>query len=147
MQAESERTQPVRVAVTGIGPITAVGTGVDAFWNGLRRQRSPVRRVTRFDASPWRSQLAAEVDDFDAAAFMDAKVARRMDRFGHFSIAASRLALADARLDPARLDVDRVAVQIGSALGGAAHAEAQAARLYGTKPRPIDPRVALTTFP
>jgi 3-oxoacyl-[acyl-carrier-protein] synthase II len=147
MAADSELAAPRRVAITGIGPITAAGSGVEGLWNGLRRQRSPVRRITRFDASPWRSQIAAEVDDFDATAFMDAKVARRTDRFGHFSIAASRLALADARLDTARIDVDRVAVQIGSALGGAAYAEAQAARLYGAEPRPIDPRVALTTFP
>jgi 3-oxoacyl-[acyl-carrier-protein] synthase II len=141
------RAAPARVAVTGIGPITAVGTGVEAFWNGLRRQRSPIRRVTRFDASPWRTQIAAEVDDFEADAYMDAKFARRTDRFGHFSVAATRLALADARLDGSRLDVDRVAVQMGSALGGSAYAEAQAARFYGATPRPIDPRVALTTFP
>jgi 3-oxoacyl-[acyl-carrier-protein] synthase II len=143
----ADAAQRVRVAITGIGPITAVGTGVEGFWSGLRRQRSPVRRVTRFDASPWRTQIAAEVDDFDAAAYMDAKVARRMDRFGHFSIAATRLALEDARLDTSRLDLDRVGVQMGSALGGAAYAEVQAARLYGGEPRAIDPRVALTTFP
>src|SRR5688500_9894438 len=105
----------VRVAVTGIGPITAVGTGVEAFWDGLRRQRSPVRRVTRFDASAWRSQIAAEVDDCEATSYMDAKVARRMDRFGHFAVSATRLALADAQLDTSRLDLDRVAVQMGSA--------------------------------
>jgi 3-oxoacyl-[acyl-carrier-protein] synthase II len=137
----------VRVAITGIGPITAIGTGAEAFWTGLRRQRSPVRRVTRFDVSPWRSQIAAEVDDFEATTYMDAKVARRMDRFGHFAVATTRLALADAQLDTSRLDLDRVAVQMGSALGGAAYAEAQAARLYGGEPRSIDPRVALTTFP
>jgi 3-oxoacyl-[acyl-carrier-protein] synthase II len=137
---------PIRVAVTGLGPITAVGTGTEAFWDGLRRQRSPVRRITRFDASPWRSRIAAEIDDFEADTYMDAKLARRLDRYGHFSIAATRAAVEDARLDTARIDLDRVAVQMGSALGGGAFAEAQLANLVTGGIRAVDPRVALTTF-
>jgi 3-oxoacyl-[acyl-carrier-protein] synthase II len=135
-----------RVAITGIGPITAAGTGVDSFWEGLRRERSPIRRITRFDPSVWRTHIAAEVDDFEPAHYMDAKLARRLDRYCHFSIAATRLALEDAALDTARIDPDRVAVQMGSALGGSANAEVQAGILYGGDHRGIDPRVALTTF-
>lgn len=135
-----------RVAVTGIGPITAAGTGVDGLWEGLRRERSPIRRITRFDASVWRSQIAAEVDGFEPADYMDTRIARRLDRFCHFSIAATRLAVADAGLDTARIDLDRVAVQMGSALGGSANAEVQAGTLYGGNIRAVDPRVALTTF-
>jgi 3-oxoacyl-[acyl-carrier-protein] synthase II len=135
-----------RVAVTGIGPITAAGTGVDGLWEGLRRERSPIRRITRFDASVWRSQIAAEVDGFEPADYMDTRLARRLDRFCHFSIAATRLAVADAGLDTAHIDLDRVAVQMGSALGGSANAEVQAATLYGGNIRSVDPRVALTTF-
>jgi 3-oxoacyl-[acyl-carrier-protein] synthase II len=137
---------PPRVAITGIGPITAVGTGVDGFWDGLRRERSPVRRITRFDPSGWKSGIAAEIDDFEPDTFMDAKLARRLDRFGHFAIAATRLAVQDADLVNARIDRDRVAVQMGSALGGAANAEVQAASLYGSSARAVDPRVALNTF-
>jgi 3-oxoacyl-[acyl-carrier-protein] synthase II len=135
-----------RVAVTGIGPITAVGTGVDGLWDGLRRERSPIRRITRFDASMWRTRIAAEIDDFEAGDYMDIRLARRLDRFCHFSIAATRLAVADAHLDTARVDLDRVAVQMGSALGGSANAEVQAGTLYGGNLRGVDPRVALTTF-
>lgn len=135
-----------RVAVTGIGPITAVGTGANDFWEGLRRERSPVRRITRFDASVWRSQIAAEVDGFEPGDYMDTKLARRLDRFCHFSIAATRLAIADAAFDTSRVELDRVAVQMGSALGGSAKAEAQAGALYGGDMRGLDPRVALTTF-
>jgi 3-oxoacyl-[acyl-carrier-protein] synthase II len=135
-----------RVAITGIGPITAVGIGVDSFWDGLRRQRSPVRRITRFDANIWKSQIAAEVDEFEPADYMDAKLARRMDRFVHFSIAGTRMALADSGLDRIPLDHDRVAVQMGSALGGLAMAEVQAGRLYGGDAKSVDPRVAITTF-
>ena len=135
-----------RVAITGLGPITAVGTGVDGLWAGLQRERSPIRAVTRFDCSPWRSRLAAEIDDFDAAGFMDAKTARRLDRFGQFSIAATRLALEDAGLDHARVDGERAAVQMGSALGGVAYAEEQTRNLERSGIRAVDPRVALTTF-
>ncbi|HEX6134294.1 MAG TPA: beta-ketoacyl-ACP synthase II [Longimicrobiales bacterium] len=135
-----------RVAITGLGPITAAGSGVTALWDGIRRERSPIRRITRFDASPWRSRIAAEVDDFEPDHYMDAKLARRLDRFCHFSIAATRLALADAALDTSRIELDRVAVQMGSALGGSANAEVQAAILYGGDIRSVDPRVALTTF-
>ncbi|HEX6559795.1 MAG TPA: beta-ketoacyl-ACP synthase II [Longimicrobiales bacterium] len=135
-----------RVAITGIGPITAVGTGKENFWTGLRNERSPVRRITRFDATPWRSRIAAEVDDFDATRYMDPKEARRYDRFTQFSVAAARMALDDAGLDPATLDGDRVAVQMGSALGGTANAEAQVANMNAGGIRAVDPRVALTTF-
>jgi 3-oxoacyl-[acyl-carrier-protein] synthase II len=135
-----------RVVVTGLGPVTAAGTGVQHFWEGLRRQRSPIRRITRFDASPWRSRIAAEIDDFEADHYMDRKLGRRLDRFGHFAIAASRLAIQDAGLDRCNLDHERVAVQMGSALGGVAYAEVQAGGLYAGNSRSIDPRVALTTF-
>lgn len=135
-----------RVAITGLGPITAVGIGVDALWEGLRAERSPVRRITRFDPSPWRSQIAAEVDGFEPAGFMDAKSVRRLDRFAQFSIAAARLAIDDAGLRTDSLEPDRVAVQMGTALGGTAYAEEQVQNLAAGGLRAVDPRVALTTF-
>lgn len=137
---------PYRVAITGIGPITAVGTGRDALLSGLRTARSPIRRVTRFDPSQWRSQLAAEVDDFDPADYMESKTARRLDRFMHFAVASTRLALEDAGIDPGEPDADGVAVQFGSALGGIAYAEEQVGNLLKGGKRTVDPRVALTTF-
>lgn len=137
---------PYRVAITGIGPITAVGTGRERFWDGLRARRSPVRQVTRFDPTPWRSRLAAEVDDFDPTDFMDPRQARRLDRFMHFAIASTRLALEDGGLNPADLDPDTVAIQFGSALGGVAYAEEQVVNLMRDGLRAVDPRVALTTF-
>ncbi|MGH7504069.1 MAG: beta-ketoacyl-[acyl-carrier-protein] synthase family protein [Longimicrobiales bacterium] len=144
--AGNGESAPVRVAITGIGPITAAGTGAARLWEGLRRERSPVHRVTRFDPGAWRSQIAAEVEDFDATDYMDTKAMRRLDRFGQFSIASARLAVADARLDRARLDPDRIAVQMGTALGGIAYAEEQVGNLAAGGLRAVDPRVALTTF-
>ncbi|MDX1674884.1 MAG: beta-ketoacyl synthase N-terminal-like domain-containing protein, partial [Longimicrobiales bacterium] len=137
---------PYRVAITGIGPVTAVGSGKEAFLRGLRAARSPIRRATRFEPDQWRSHLAAEVDDFDPADFLDAQQVRRLDRFMHFAVATTRMALEDAGLEPGDVDRDGVAVQFGSALGGVAYAEEQVVNLVTRGKRAVDPRVALTTF-
>ena len=137
---------PYRVAITGIGPITAVGSGKEAFLGGLRAARSPIRKATRFEPDQWRSHLAAEVDDFDPADFLDAQQVRRLDRFMHFAVATTRMALDDAGLEPEDVDRDGVAVQFGSALGGVAYAEEQVVNLVTRGKRAVDPRVALTTF-
>src|SRR5687768_9227407 len=118
-----EHANARRVVVTGIGPITPTGIGVDRMWEGLKSRRSPVRRVTRFDASPFRSTIAAEVDGFEPTDFMERNDARKLDLYAQFAVAATRAAVADARFDPAALDPGRVAVQMGSALGGIAHGQ------------------------
>lgn len=145
-RSDGEREDRRRVVVTGIGPVTASGIGADALWKGLRRRRSPVRTITRFDPAPFRSRIAAEVPDFEPEDFMERNRARRLDRFGHFSIAATRQALRDACLDPSSVEPSRVAVQMGSALGGIAHAEQQHSHLLEEGLRAVDPRVALTVF-
>ncbi|NLY52219.1 MAG: beta-ketoacyl-[acyl-carrier-protein] synthase II, partial [Firmicutes bacterium] len=88
-----------RVVVTGIGVVTPLGIGKEAFWDGLANGRSGVRRITRFDPSELTSQIAGEVPDFEPLDYMDRKDARRMDRFTQFAVAATALALADAGLD------------------------------------------------
>ncbi len=142
----SRSDPPFRVAVTGLGPITGAGIGNEGLWAGLRTERSPIQRVTRFDASRWKSQVACEVEGFEPENYMDRQQSRRLDRFGQFAIAATRMALEDAGLSPGELDPDRVAVQMGSALGGSAYAEEQVLRLERSGIRSVDPRVALTTF-
>ncbi|MCG6986946.1 MAG: beta-ketoacyl-ACP synthase II [Gemmatimonadetes bacterium] len=137
---------PRGVVITGLGPITASGVGTAQLWEGLHGGISPVRRITRFDPSPWRSQIAAEVNDFQAEHHMDHAVARRLDRFGQFSVAATRLALEDAGLDPGALEPTRVAVIMGSALGGLAHAQDQMTRFLSRGVRGVDPRVVTTVF-
>jgi 3-oxoacyl-[acyl-carrier-protein] synthase II len=135
-----------RVAVTGIGCITPSGNGVEGLWAGLQRRESAVRRVTRFDPTPFRSHMAAEINDFDPADHMDAKRARRLDRFGQFSVAAARMALSDAAVDSERLDRDRVAVQLGSALGGVAYAEEQHIAYFENGPQAVNPLLALAVY-
>jgi 3-oxoacyl-[acyl-carrier-protein] synthase II len=93
-------TERRRVWITGIGIVTAIGTGVEAFRAGLRAARSPIKRIDRFDPSPFRSQVAAQVDDFDPGAWMPPKTARQLDRFSQFGLVAGQLALEDAGLRP-----------------------------------------------
>ena len=93
-------TNRPRVWITGIGLITPIGTGRDRFWAGVGAGRSPVRRIDRFDPSPFRSQVAAQVDDFEPLEHMPARTARQLDRFSQFGLVAGRLALDDAGLVP-----------------------------------------------
>ena len=78
-----------RVAGTGIGAVTPIGTGRDGLWNGLRAERSAVARMTRFDPSMYRSHNAAEVNDFDGADYVERKKVKRLDRYGTFSVACA----------------------------------------------------------
>ncbi|MBD0319740.1 MAG: beta-ketoacyl-[acyl-carrier-protein] synthase II, partial [Gemmatimonadetes bacterium] len=109
-RSEDRRPAPRRVVITGIGAITPIGTGVEGLWDGLRRRESAVRRISRFDPSPFRSQIAAQVEGFDPEDYMERNRARRMERYAQFSVAASRQALEDARLEPSGEDPDRMAV-------------------------------------
>ena len=112
-----------RVVVTGIGCVTPIGTGVEALWEGLQARRSAVRTITRFDPSPFRSRIAAEIPDFRPQDFLDDRRARRYDRFSQLAVVAAGLALTDAALVLERENRDRVGTMMGSALGGVAHAE------------------------
>lgn len=136
-----------RVVITGLGPVTAAGIGVDGLWEGLRREVSPIRSVSRFDASPFPCTIAAEVPEFEPRDYMETKRARRLDRFGQFSVAAARLAMDDSGLSATDVDPEMVAVQMGSALGGVAQAEHEVERFLEGGVRAVDPRIATIVFP
>jgi 3-oxoacyl-[acyl-carrier-protein] synthase II len=105
--------------------------------------------VTRFDPSPFRSRVAAEVAGFDPGVFMEARQARRLDRFAQFALATGRLALEDARFagdGPLNGAAAETAVYLGSALGGIAFAEAQHERYLARGLRAVDPSLALAVF-
>lgn len=135
-----------RVAVTGIGAVTPIGSTAAGLYDGIRQARSAVSRITRFDASGFSSQIAAEVADFDPLAFMDAKRARRLDRFAQFAVAAARQAVTDAALPLLDADRDRYGCFIGGALGGGAFAEEQHAIFLHEGIRRVRPTLALAVF-
>jgi len=107
-----------RVVVTGLGLVTPLGTGVDKTWKALCEGRSGVGRITRFDASTFPSQIAAEVKDFDPADFIEKKEIKKMDRFIHFGVAAAKMAVEDAGLRVTRENAESVGVYVGSGMGG-----------------------------
>ena len=135
-----------RVVITGIGAVTPIGTSKDGLWEGLRGQRSAVRSLTRFDPTPFRSHNAAEVPDFVATDFMEHKKAKRLDRFGQFSVVASRLALEDSGIDLARENRERIGAMMGTALGGVGYAEEQLGVYLDRGLKAVDPLLALSVF-
>jgi 3-oxoacyl-[acyl-carrier-protein] synthase II len=135
-----------RVVITGIGAITPIGLGVEGLWQGLLRRESAIRCITRFDPSMFKSRIAGEVSDFSPADHIEERRVRRLDRFSQFSVAATRMALADAELDVDREDPDRIGAMMGTALGGVAHGEGQYRNFMTGGPRAVDPALALTVF-
>jgi 3-oxoacyl-[acyl-carrier-protein] synthase II len=135
-----------RVMVTGIGVLSPIGCGVDAFWGGLRGGKSAVARVSQFDPSAFHAQLAAEVHCFDPLTYLDARRARRLDRFAQFSVAASLLAITDAGLEPGDPRLKSGGCYIGSALGGVAFAETQHQHFLQEGARKVSPALALSVF-
>lgn len=107
-----------RVVITGIGTVTSYGNGVDSFWDSLLAGKSGLDRVQSFDTTEYACKVGAEALDFKPGDFMDPKEARRNDRFTQFAVAASKLALDDADIDPTKLDADRFGVLVGSGIGG-----------------------------
>ncbi|MBO0701920.1 MAG: beta-ketoacyl-ACP synthase II [Candidatus Dormibacteraeota bacterium] len=111
-------TQQRRVVVTGMGFVTPIGHDTETVWSNLVEGVSGVGEITRFDTQSYSTKIAAEVAGFEPSEFMDRKSARHMARFAQFALAASRKALAQAGLDPARHDPDDVGVIIASGVGG-----------------------------
>jgi 3-oxoacyl-[acyl-carrier-protein] synthase II len=108
-----------RVVVTGLGVVTPIGLGHEEFWKGLLDGRNGVSRITHFDPTDFRSHMAAEVNNFNAEDWIDKKSVERMDRFVHFALASSSMALKDAGLTTYAFDGNKSGVIIGSGIGGA----------------------------
>ncbi len=136
-----------RVVVTGIGAITPIGHGRDGLWEGVAGGKSGVKELSRFDHSGLHVKVAGEIRDFDPLDHFDAKLAKRMDRFAQFALAASDMAIRDAGLpyDAGRPDA-RIGVTMGTALGGVAGAEAQHEKYVREGLRAVDPSLALIVF-
>ena len=135
-----------RVAITGIGAITPIGSGAEGLWAGVLADKSAVRPIDRFDASAFPSRIAAQIDDFDPAAHLDVRRARRLDRFSALSVATARLAVEDAGLKLNDGAAARTGVWVGSALGGVAYGEEQHAGFVARGARGVSPTLALAVF-
>ncbi|KQL18665.1 beta-ketoacyl-ACP synthase II [Cytobacillus solani] len=107
-----------RVVVTGIGAVTPLGNDVDTTWKNILAGVSGVGPLTRVNADEYPAKVAAEVKDFNIEDYIEKKDARKMDRFTHYAIAASLMAVKDANLSINDENAHRVGVWIGSGIGG-----------------------------
>lgn len=108
-----------RVVITGLGAVTPVGIGKDAFYEALLAGKSGIGPITHFDASEYATRIAGEVKDFDITNYgVEKKEARRMDRSAEFAIAAAVMALEDSHLDLDEEDRDRCGTVVGTGIGG-----------------------------
>ncbi len=128
-----------RVVITGIGALTPVGKGAPEFWNGLISGKSGAKAIDNFDIENSPTKFAAQIEDYDASQFMNPKEARRMDKFCQYAMITAEEAIKDSGLDLEQVDKNRVAVLIGSGIGGMQTFYQQAVEFYQKGQRGVSP--------
>lgn len=128
-----------RVVITGLGAITPIGNDAESFWQGLKEKKLGFGPITHFDTTEYKAKLAAEVKDFDARQYMDAKAARRMEPFSQFAVAASKEALEQAGINMEAEDPYRVGASIGSGIGSLQSVEREHKKLMEKGPSRVNP--------
>ena len=128
-----------RVAVTGMGFVTPIGSDLETVWSNMIEGVSGVGLITRFDTTGFDTKIAAEVKGFNAEEYMDRKTARHIGRYCQFALAASKQALAQADLDPAQMNPDDVGVIVSSGIGGMEEIEKSHTALMERGPKRISP--------
>jgi len=136
-----------RAVITGIGPITCIGHGVDGFWNGILAEQSGITRISTFDPKPFQVSCAGEISDWDPEQFFSPQRLKRLDRYAQFAVASAQLALDDAGIKYSREHPQhRVGVSFGTALGGVCKAEDQHIRYLKKGVRGVNPMLAIQVF-
>lgn len=128
-----------RVVVTGMGAITPIGLSVEEFWAGVKEEKIGFDTITKFDASEYKCQIAAEVKGFEGKNYMDFKAAKRMELFSQYAVAATKEALEDAGLDMEKEDAYRVGVSVGSGIGSLQAMEREHSKLLEKGPSRVNP--------
>jgi 3-oxoacyl-[acyl-carrier-protein] synthase II len=127
------------VVVTGVGLVTALGTGTEETWKGLCEGRSGVSKISRFDSTQFSTRIAAEVRDFDPAQWFEKKDIKKMDYFIHYAVAAADCAMKQAQLTITPELAERTGVFIGSGIGGFTIIEREHRMFLEGGPRKISP--------
>jgi 3-oxoacyl-[acyl-carrier-protein] synthase II len=128
-----------RVVITGMGVLTPLGSELEVFWQNLLAGRSGIAPVTRFDTTAYDCKIGGEVKDFKPEEFMPIKETRRTDRFTQYAIGAAKKAIADAGIEVAKSDPNRIGVLIGSGIGGMETIEDQVGTLIRKGPGRVSP--------
>lgn len=128
-----------KVVITGVGVVSPIGIGKEAYWKSLSTGQNGFGRITRFDPSNSDCKIAAEVKNFDVTQFVEKKRARRMDYFTQYAMAAAKMAIQDAGIDPQKINPERAGVIVGSGIGGLPTIEAQHSILLEKGPSRVSP--------
>ncbi len=128
-----------RVVITGLGPVTPIGTGKNIFWQSLIQGKCGIDMISYFDTKEYPTKIAAELKDFNCSNYISTKEANRMDKSTQFSIVAAMLALEDSKLKITEKDSYSTGVIIGSGIGGIETFEKQHKILLEKGPRRVSP--------
>ncbi|MHB8131131.1 MAG: beta-ketoacyl-ACP synthase II [Mobilitalea sp.] len=128
-----------RVVVTGMGAITPIGNSVEEFFNNVQAGKCGIDFISTFDTEGFTVKTAAAVKDFDPKNYMDAKEARRMDRFSQFAVAAAKEAVEDSGIDLEKINHERFGVIVGSGIGGIDLIEKETKTLMEKGPKRVNP--------
>lgn len=136
-----------RAVITGIGPITCIGTGKDDFWKGILAEKSGIRNISTFDTTPFHAHCGGEIRDWVPENYFPPHRLKRLDRYAQFAVASAKLALDDAGISYAREEPQhRIGVSFGTALGGIANAEGQHVHFLKKGTRGVNQTLALQVF-
>ncbi|HEX4630536.1 MAG TPA: beta-ketoacyl-[acyl-carrier-protein] synthase family protein [Chthoniobacterales bacterium] len=136
-----------RAVITGIGPITCIGTGREDFWRGLRAEKSGIRTISSFDTSEFNAHCAGEIVDWIPENHFPPHRLKRLDRYAQFAVASAKMALDDAGISYSRENPqDRIGVSFGTALGGISNAEQDHTRFLKKGTRGVNQTLALQVF-
>jgi len=144
---ENEESEMIDIAITGIGVMSPMGVGREAFWENCRKAKTGIKKITSFDTSTLQSNIAGWVDDFDPSQFMSPGAYRRMSRISRMAVASSVEALKDSGLILDTIDKERVAVIMGTAYGSSSHVEDFYISLLKYGPRGAQPFLFPETVP
>ncbi|HYA13168.1 MAG TPA: beta-ketoacyl-ACP synthase II [Syntrophales bacterium] len=128
-----------RIVITGIGAVTPLGNTAEDTWREIRKGKSGIGEITKFDTTGYRTRIAGELKNFDALKFISKKELRKFDDFTIYALAASEMALADAELSINGKNAERVGVIIGSAIGGLASMEREKEKIIRGGPGKMSP--------
>ena len=139
--SRKEEKEMRRVVVTGMGAVTPIGLNVEDFWNGVKNSEVGIAPITRFDTSDFKVKIAAEVKDFVAKDYIDAKSAKRMELFSQYAVVAAKEAIEQSGLDMSKEDPYRVGTAVGSGTGSLQAIERNERRLVEKGPNRMEPLV------
>lgn len=128
-----------KVVVTGLGAITPIGNNVQEFFDNVQAGTCGIDFINNFDTEAYAVKLAAQVKNFDPKAYMDAKEARRMDRFSQLAVVAAKEAMSDSGIELEKIDVERFGVIVGSGIGAIDDIEKETNTLRDRGPKRVNP--------